>query len=165
MVLLPPLHDDWDGEVLGQLLRDADGSRPGTTAPVRAPEGLVEVEEAHIEPRVSGAGDPHDAVEVSLIVGAEPTRLVNYLRPLVDVRVEDARVLRVRHEDARRVLRHRGLQRLDARVTRLIVGVEGNHLEARRRRARGVARVAEDGRDDLVALLELATAPRGTCAS
>ncbi|MBA7626631.1 hypothetical protein ES703_34085 [subsurface metagenome] len=155
MIFPVPVHDDGDREELLQLLDDAHASAAGARRPVGAAEGLVEVEEAHVEARLPGSGHPHDRVGVSLVVAAEAADLVDHLRPLVYPGVEYPGVLGVRDEHTRRALRHRSLQRLRVGEPGLRVRVDGDQVESSCSWAGGVAGVAEYRGDDLVPLLQL----------
>ena len=109
----------------------------------------MEVELAEIEPGVARARDSEDAVGVRLVVVAEAARVVDEVDDLVDVRVEEPRVLGIRDHEPRRPLGQRRLDRLGLGIAH-VAGVHRDHLVAGGRGARAVAGMGEDRGDDLV---------------
>ena len=87
----------------------------------------MEVELAQVKPRILGPGDAHEAVEVGLVIDAQPSRGVDDVHELADLLVVDAGVLGVSDEQGGGVLRHGGLQGLQVGDAALI-GVEGDDL-------------------------------------
>jgi hypothetical protein len=91
----------------------------------------------------------------------EAARLVHDLDDLVDVRVEEARVLGVRDHQAGRPLGDRGPDRLRLRIS-LLPRIDRDDLVSGRGRSGAVAGVGEDRRDDLVSLTLSACSVVGT---
>ena len=111
----------------------------------------MQVELAQVEARVAGPGDAEDPVRVGLVVVAQAAGVVDDPDDLVDVGVEQPRVLGIGDHQPGRALGDRLADRVGLGVA-VLAGIDGDHLVAGRRRARAVARVREDRRDDLVAL-------------
>jgi hypothetical protein len=97
---------------------------------------------------------PHDAVEVGVVVEAEPAGVVDDLHPAVDLRVVDPHVVGLLNHERGRPLRDGGLERIQRRVA-VLLERQRDDLEAGRGGGGGVARMRLDGRDDLVAPTEL----------
>ena len=115
----------------------------------------MQVEVAGVEAGVARPREAHDAVGVGLVGERQGAGVVQHLDVLVDLRVVDAGVLGVGDHAADRLLADGGLERLEVGVA-VLVGHHGDHLEAGDVGRGGVARVREDRRDHLGALVELA---------
>ena len=139
----------------GQVLLDTGRTDGSAHAAMWHRERLVQVELAHVEPGISGAGHAEDAVRVGLVVGAQPSRVVDHANELRDLRVEDPGVLGIRDHQPGRPLTDRPLQRIQLGIP-LSTGIERDHLEPDGGGGGRVGRVGEDGGDDLVPLRRLA---------
>ncbi len=154
-ILLAVELNHGDGQVFNQVVSDADSSVGGTLTAVWRAEGLVDVEMAHVETGFPSPDDAEEGVRVGLVVEAEAPYLVHHLDELVDVRVVDADVLGVGHEDAGQVVadfincRGKGL---DVRNSPLIRPNRDDLEPGSHGRSR-VAGMGKDRRDDRVPLL------------
>ena len=115
----------------------------------------MQVEVAGVEAGVARPREAEDAVGVGLVGERQGAGVVQDLDVLVDLRVVDAGVLGVGDHAADGLLADRRAEGLEVRVA-VLVGHDGDDLEAGHHRRRRVARVREDRRDHLVALAELA---------
>ncbi len=107
------------------------------------------------KPASAARAFPSTPLALAWSVKQSPPALVNELDELLDPRVVQADVLRVRDEERRRPLRQCRLQGLKIRIA-VLVRHEGDDLVADRGRAGRVHRVREDRGDHLVPLPSLA---------
>ena len=151
----PVLRDERHRQVRRQLVGAQVGAGGRALAAVRAAERLVQVEVAGVEAGVARPREAEDAVGVGLVGERQGAGVVQDLHVLVDLRVVDAGVLGVGDHAAHGLLADGGAEGLEVGVA-VLVGHHGDDLEAGHHGRRRVARVREDRRDHLVALVELA---------
>ena len=116
-------------QIFGQFLGAALGARTGSLAAVGGGKGLVQVELTQIEAGVPGAGDAHEAVEVGLVIDAQPPGGVDDVHEFPDLFVGDPGVLGVGDAQPGGAGGDGGFQRLQVGQAAL-VGVEGDDLVA-----------------------------------
>ena len=101
-----------------------------------------------VKAHVTGTDDAHDGVEVRAVVIAQAARIVNDLRDLEDVLVENTDGVRVRQHQSRGVGADGGAQRVEVHAA-VCAGRDVDDLEAAHRGGRGVRAVGGVGHDDL----------------
>src|SRR3954452_22309701 len=145
--------DDLRAHQVGlDAVRDRDRARARTAAAVRLCEGLVQVVVDDVEAHVARARTPHDGVEVRAVVVERRADLVDDLRDLGDVLVEQPERVRVREHQARDVLVGLRPQVLDVDAAAL-VGADLDDLVAGHRHRGRVGAVGGVRREDLGAVL------------
>ena len=122
---------------------------------MRLRERLVQVDVDDVEAHVARPGDPADGVQVRAVVVEERAGVVEDLRDLLDVLVEEAERGRVRQHQPRRALVHLRAQIVDVEVAAR-VGRDLLELVAGHRHARRVGPVRGVRGDDRVALVAFA---------
>ena len=142
------LHHQRAGHILAQKVLAADRARTGATAAMRRGEGLVQVRVDAVEAHVARADDAHDGVEVRAVVVAQSARVVDDLRDLEDVLVENADRVRIREHQSRRVGTDGGAQRVEIDAA-IRAGGDVHHLIAAHGGGGGVRSVGGVGHDDL----------------
>ena len=141
------LHDRGYGEERLEPVANGDRPRPGPAAPVRLRERLVQVEVDDVEAHVAGPRDPADRVQVRAVVVEERAGVVEDLRDLLDVLVEEPERRRIREHQAGGALVDHLAQMLDVDVPAR-VGLDLLELVAGHRHARRVRPVRGVGGDD-----------------
>ena len=101
-----------------------------------------------VEAHVARADDAHDGVEVRAVVVAQSARVVDDLRDLQNVLIEDADRVRIREHQSRRVGADGGTQRVEIDAA-IRAGGDVHHLIAAHGGGGGVRSVGGVGHDDL----------------
>ena len=147
-VLAVLFDDQRAGHVLFEEFLAADRACAGAAAAVRCGERLMQVTVDAVKAHVTGTDDAHDGVEVRAVVIAQAARIVNDLRDLEDVLVENTDGVRVRQHQSRGVGADGGAQRVEVDAA-VHAGRDVDDLEAAHRGGRGVRAVGGVGHDDL----------------
>ncbi len=82
-----------------QMRADRDRPHPGTTAPVRNAERLVQIEMRYVGAELAGRGESHQGIEVRAIHIDLPAMRVHDLANFADAGLEDAVRRRIRNHD------------------------------------------------------------------
>ena len=93
-----------------KLRSNPDYPASGSSTAVGSGKGLVQIEEAEIKPRLLGPGNPHDAIEIRLIVATEPSHGVHQIGKLPDPGIVDPHILWVGDEQRCSTVVHRRLE-------------------------------------------------------
>jgi len=136
-VLAVLFDDQRAGHVLFEEFLAADRACAGAAAAVRCGERLMQVTVDAVKAHVTGTDDAHDGVEVRAVVIAQAARIVNDLRDLEDVLVENTDGVRVRQHQSRGVGADGGAQRVEVDAA-VHAGRDVDDLEAAHRGGCGI---------------------------
>ena len=115
-------HDRGHRQERLELLADGDRPAARAAAAVRLRERLVQVDVDDVEAHVAGPRDPADGVQVRAVVVEERAGVVEDLRDLLDVLVEEAERRRVRQHQPGGALVHLRAQVVEVEVAARVGG-------------------------------------------
>ena len=141
-------HNQGTRHVFPQEFLAADCASAGAAAAVRGRKGLVQVGVDAVEAHIAGTDNAHDSVQVCAVVVAKAARVVDDLRDLEDVRIEDADGVGVREHQTCRIGADSRTQRVEVNAA-LVVRLDVDDLIAAHGSRRGVRAVGRVGNDDL----------------